>query len=393
MAARLETLRRARPPVRRGGPAAGDIIRPPMHRPRQRAPLAAGLALLFLVPAPAAAQPATLRADVTIYGDDTEFFNPFREGETLLGAAGTVGVDLALTERATLRGGLFLNHRYGSARFAEQWRPVISLTVENGPSRFVFGTLDTVPDDFTAAPDRGGPHGLLPPLQVETLAFTRPHEGGLQWQVAAARLTQDAWLNWQRLNTAEQRERFDAGVRGRLALGAGAWVGAALGYQFHVVHEGGQLFDPGPVADSAAGGPGLVLEPRIGFFDAASIETYVMWAQHVPDRAAPERTDHGHGLFLRAAASKRGWRGHAILWRACLWLKEEGDVNYGSRLEDGTVFRATRRYGEVGVSKAFYEADGVMLAGSLRLHRIERSYDYSFRVLARVGVALPLSAP
>ena len=173
-----------------------------MPGPLQRTPLAAFLCLMlscFAPAAPAAAQQqATVVADVAIYGDNTEFFNPFRDGETLLGAAGTVGVDLELTDQATLRGGLFLNHRYGSARFAEQWRPVISLTIESGPSRFVFGTLDTVPHDFAAAPDLGGPHGLLPPLQVETLAFTRPYEGGLQWQVAAERFAQDAWVDWQR---------------------------------------------------------------------------------------------------------------------------------------------------------------------------------------------------
>lgn len=363
-----------------------------MPRPRTRRPPADGLFLLLLLLAPAppaaAQQQATLLADLAIYGDNTEFFNPFRDGETLLGAAGTVGVDLALTERATLRAGLFLNHRYGSARFAEQVRPVISLAVDRGPSRFVFGTLDTVPHAFTAAPDLGGPHGLLPPLQVETLAFTRPHEGGLQWQVAAERLTQDAWINWQRLNTAEHRERFDAGVRGRLALGSDSPF--ALGYQLHIVHEGGQLHDAGAVNDSAAGGPGVVFEPRIDYFDAASIETWVMWSKHVPDRAMAGLTDHGHGVFVRAAARKHGWRGHAIFWTACLWLQAEGDLNYGSRRQDGTVFRPTRHYGEIGLSKALYEADGVMLAGSLRLHRIEKAYNYSFRILAHIGVALPI---
>lgn len=359
-----------------------------------RKSLAAGVvALLVLAPAvPAAAQqPATLRTNLTLYGDNTEFFGPFRDGETLLGAAGTVAVDVELTDRATLRGGVFLNHRYGSARFAEQWRPVIGLAVESGASRFVFGALDTGPHDFLAAPDLGGPHGLLPPLQVETLAFTRPHESGIQWRVASDRLAQDAWINWQRLNTAEHRERFDAGVHGRLAFGAGPPV--AIGYQFHVVHEGGQLFDSGPVADSFAGGPGVVIEPLVDFLDAASFEAWGLLSKHVPDRAAPESAEHGHGFFLRGAAVKRGWRAHAILWRACLWLKEEGDLNYGSRLQDGSVFRATRRYGELGLSKAFYEAEGVMLAGSLRLHRVERSYDYSFRILARVDAALAIFTP
>ena len=340
-------------------------------------------------PDPALAQEqATLLTDFTIYGDNTEFFNRFRDGETLLGAAGTVAVDVALSDRATFRGGLFLNHRFGSARFAEQWRPVISLTVENGPSRFIFGTLDTVPRDTGAGPDLLGPHGLLPPLQVETLAFTRPYEAGLQWQVGAARVTQDAWINWQRLNTAGHRERFDAGVRGRVSLDTR--VPIAIGYQLHHTHEGGQLFDTGPVGDSFAGGPGLVIEPRIDFFDTTSIETYLMWSRHVPDRAVPDVSDHGHGLFVRAAASKQGWRGHFIFWSACLWLKDEGDLNYGSRLQVGTVFRPTRHYGEVGLSKAFYEADGVSLEGAFRLHRIERDYNYSFRVLARIDFAIPL---
>ncbi len=353
-------------------------------------PLAAGLALaLLLVAAPATAQQrATLIADVTLYGDNTEFFNRFRDGETLGGGAATVGFDVEMSDRATLRAGVFMNGRSGVPQFAPQVRPVMSLTVETGPSRFVMGTLDTFPDDFTAAPDLAGTHRLLPPLQVETLAFTRPHEAGVQWQVASERLSQDTWINWQRLNTPEHRERFDAGVRGRAALGRG-WP-LALGYQFHIVHEGGQLFDQGTVNDSYAGGPGVVFEPPVGFFDTSAIETYLMWSRHVPDRAAPTLTDDGHGLFVRAAATKGGWRGHFIFWTACLWLKEEGDLNYGSRLQDGTVFRPTRHYGEIGMSRAFYEADDVMLAGSWRVHRIEKDYNYSFRILARVRMAFPV---
>ena len=88
---------------------------------------------------------------------------------------------------------------------------------------------------------------------------------------------------------------------------------------FTTCTRGGQLFDPGPVADSFAGGPGLVVEPPIGFFDdASSVEAYLMWSKHVPDRADPEAGSHGHGLFVRAAAEKLGWRGHFIFWSGCL---------------------------------------------------------------------------
>ena len=361
----------------------------PLRRPSGTAWLACAIFAYAGSCAPVAAQErVTFHTDVTIYGDNTEFHNRFRDGETLLGTAGTFAVDVALGDSAVFRSGIFLNHRIGSARFAEQWRPVFSLTVDSGPSRFVFGTLDTGPDEGVFAPDLGGPHGLIPALQVETLAFTRPHEGGLQWQLDASRIEQDAWINWQRLNTAEHRERFDAGLRGRLRLDTPFPM--AVAYQLHHVHEGGQLFDPGPVADSFAGGPGLVIEPPLGLFDASSVEAYLMWSKHVPDRADAEAGSHGHGLFVRAAAEKQGWRGHFIFWSGCLWLKDEGDLNYGSRFPDGPVFRPTRHYGEVGVAKIFYEAQGVSLEGSARAHRIERDYNYSFRVLARVHFDFPL---
>lgn len=353
-----------------------------------------GTLLVTSLPTTAVAQESVaLLTNVTLFGDNTEFFNRFRDGETLFGAAGSVALSVSLNDDVTFRGGIFFDHRFGSNAFAERWRPVISLAVDRGPSRFTFGTLDTVPRD-TIGPDLIGPHGLLPPLQVETLAFTRPYESGLQWQLDTTRITQDAWVNWQRLNTANHRERFDAGLRGRVPLDIN--VPVAIGYQLHHVHEGGQLFDTGPVRDSFAGGPGVIVEPRFNFFEATTIEVYALWSKHVADRADHDGSDRGHGLFIRAAAIKNGWRGHLIAWSACTWLKDEGDLNYGSRLQDGTVFHPScrhhraRHYGEIGLAKAFYEVDGVVLEGAARLHRIEKRYNYSFRVIAYVDFAFPI---
>ena len=354
---------------------------------------------------PAVAQErVTLHTNVTFYGDNTEFFNPFRDGETLFGTAATVAFDVALNDRVTFRGGIFTDHRFGSERFAEQWRPVFSLTVDRGPSRFVIGTLDITPEAGLLGPDLVGPHRLLPPLQRETLAFTRPYEAGLQWKLDGARIEQDAWINWQRLNTNEHRERFDAGLTGRVPLDTP--IPMAVAYQVHHVHEGGQLFDTGPVSDSFAGGPGFIVEPPVGLFDRTTVESYMMWSKHVADRAVEDGANHGHGLFVRVAAEKNRWRGHAVFWEAYAWLKVEGDENYGSRLQDGTVFRPTRpygsrlqdgtvvrptrHYGELGLTRMLYEDEGVTIEGSIRLHHVEQDYNYSFRVLARVNFDIPL---
>jgi hypothetical protein len=107
----------------------------------------------------------TLRSDILLYGDNTEFRNPFREGETIFGAAARVFADLSLGPAAVVSLGVFGNQRFGSERAFEQVRPIIALTVRGRRSSFVFGTLPAADPGGPAGPDRGGPHRLLPPLQ------------------------------------------------------------------------------------------------------------------------------------------------------------------------------------------------------------------------------------
>jgi hypothetical protein len=220
----------------------------------------------------------------------------------------------------------------------------------------------------------------LPPLQRETLAFDRPYEAGMQWKFAGSRLRQDIWINWQRLNTAEHRERFDGGAN--LDIGISRVV--AIPLQFHVVHEGGQLFASGPVADSAAVSTGAILRARGAGLDHAALELYALLSRYVPDRSQPTRRRNGAGFFGRASGERSGWRGHLIFWRGDDFIKEEGDPNYMSLRRDGTRYRGVRDYAEAGVTRTFKPATGILVEASGRLHRVERHYEYSFRI---VGVA------
>jgi len=319
----------------------------------------------------------TLRSDVLLYGDNTEFRNPFREGETIFGAAARVFVETELSEKASLSLGGFGNQRFGSEQAFDLARPVIALTIHGRRSSFTFGTLPALAPDGPMGPDRGGTHALLPPLQRETLAFDRPYEAGMQWDYLNDRFRHSLWINWQRINTEEHRERFDGGVNAQLTL----TPHVAVPLQLHVVHEGGQLFNTGTVNDSAATAAGVLLH---GTF--VSLEVYGAAARWVPDREHHDLDRSGPGFFARGAYERNGWRGHLIVWRGRHFIKDEGDPNYLSLRRSGSPYGGTRDYSEVGLARRVTLAPGAVFEVSGRFHRTERYYEYSYRVVSVIAL-------
>jgi hypothetical protein len=348
------------------------------------------LSMLGFADAAHGQQGLTVGADAIFYGDNTEFQNPFREGETIFGAAVRLDGGVEISDAVTLSLGVFGNRRFGGDSF-EQVRPIIAMTVASGPSRFIFGTLATPVAGEPPGPDRTGPHGLLPPLQRETLAFERPYEAGLQWTVKRLAYEHDTWLQWQRLNTSEHRERLDAGARVQWRMGGPF----SLPAQMHIVHEGGQLHASGPVRDSVALATGIALSRRR--CDAGSgpqeqpivalnpsIEVLGLWSHDTPDREQPQRTRNGGAFFARAALEGLAWRAHLIVWRGDDFIKDEGDPNYMSIRRNGTRYRGVRDYAEAGIARTFALAPGALLEASFRFHRVERDYEYSYRILGVV---------
>ncbi|MGB7218904.1 MAG: hypothetical protein WBD07_08850 [Vicinamibacterales bacterium] len=342
------------------------------------------LALLTL-PRPGAAQvPATLKFDAVFYGDNSEFFNRFRSGETILGWNQRLYWDIELSDRAALRLGVYALERLGSERSFDEGRPIVSLTLGTPRHRFILGTLDTGNRNAGTGPDRTTPHGLLPPLAVEPLWFTRAYEAGVQWKTDVPRLKHDLWFNYQQTNTPAHRELFDGGMVDRLHLRGPLSVGA----QFHIVHHGGQQYASGPVADSLAYGAGAILEGPVARLQKATIEAYGLRAMDRPDRAVPALTVKGQGIFVRLAAETGPWRGHTIIWRASDFNHEDGDRNYLSRYADGTSFVSTRDYAETGLARVFKPAPSVEFETSFRLHRIESEFTYSYRLLATIHLTI-----
>ena len=334
-----------------------------------------------LLPSNAASQEQlTIRSDFLFYGDNTEFRNPFREGETIFGAAFRVTAELGLNDRVTVSAGGFANQRFGSDTAFERVRPVLSLTVRGRRSAFVFGTLPPLTSELPSGPDRNGPHVLLPPLQRETLAFDRPYETGLAWTFNGTDLQHHFWLEWQRLNTPAHRERFDGGMRTSYRFSDHLTVPL----QLHVVHEGGQLHQSGAVTDSAAIAIGAIVAGTIAR-SAATLEVFGLGSRSVPDRGRPNLSRDGTAFFGRVAAEQSGWRGHVIFWRGRNFIKDEGDLNYQSITRSGERYRGTRDYSEAGLTRRFTLARAAVLDVAGRLHRVERRYEYSFRILSVVS--------
>jgi hypothetical protein len=345
-----------------------------------RLPSVAGMLLgIALVSSSASAQEQlAIRSDFLFYGDNTEFRNPFREGETIFGAAVRVAAEIELNDRVVISAGGFANQRFGSEDAFDQVRPVLSLTVRGRRSAFVMGTLPPATSGMPVGPDRGGPHGLLPALQRETLSFDRPYEAGLAWTFDGTKLQQHFWLEWQRLNTSEHRERFDGGMRAAYRLADLV----TIPLQFHVVHEGGQLHASGAVADSSAIATGVILSGNVARVYAATVELVALASRYVPDRSLPTLNRAGVAFFGRAAAERAGWRGHVIFWRGRDFIKDEGDPNYLSLARRDEYYHGTRDYAEAGLTRRFTLARTAVLDVSGRLHRVEGRYEYSYRILS-----------
>jgi hypothetical protein len=341
---------------------------------------AAILAGCMLLATAAAAQDVDYSLDATaaFYGDNTEFFNPFRDGDTLIGMYGFVVGEARPSDRLAIRAGIFGNQRFGSRNAFEQWRPVISLVIGGPRSQLILGTINSVRRAQGIGPDRSGPHALLPPLQVDTLSFTRPWEAGMQWIVDTSNIKHESWLNWQRVGTASQRERFDAGAVSRFKVHRAI----TLGGDFHVVHDGGQLTDIGAVGESIAGAIGGEVGGPAGRVQRLALEAYLLGSRNVPDRAEPLSIRAGFATFLRASAEENLWRVHAIIFRGDDFITREGDTHYLSIRLDGSGYRNIRDYAEVGVTKVVPLAKDSWLEASLRGHRVEHYYEYSFRIFA-----------
>jgi hypothetical protein len=356
---------------------------------RQLPVLSMATILLLAAVRPAPAQDLTWKNGLTFYLDNTEFFNPYRTGETLLGGQILSYLSAALGPRTEVVAGFHGNHESGDARFLNPFKPILGFRYRTDHSLGALGTLVTE--------DR---HGYLEPLEGRLLDITRPVEYGVQWREQHVRGGGELFLNWQRLNTSSGREVFDYG----LLLHADPTRWLRLEMQGHGLHHGGQLYNAGqPVANNQALALGGQLSATLPLMGASSLRVFQLLSHGDIDSLRPGRPDHGHGTYIRAGFTPGNWvELFAIQWWGRDFVSNEGDGNYNSQGSDLTYYKSYRKYMEIGLERITPIESGLTLDTELRFHRIDdrRSiaigtspWEYSYRLMVRAPFSMRLKRP
>jgi hypothetical protein len=338
----------------------------------------------------AAAQAFAWKSGAIFYGDNTEFFNPYRTGQTVLGAQLQTYLSAVLGPRTEVIIGAYGNHRSGRSDFLDEVRPLLGFRYRTKSSLGVLGTLVTE--------DR---HGYLEPLEVSTLEFTRPVEYGLQWREDRSWIGGEVFIDWQHLNTRDSREVFDYG----LLLHARPTSYLTLEFQGHGLHHGGQLYSAGvPVTNNEVAAIGVRLHGGLPVAGASELAVFAMGSRGNIEPFPPVgRPDHGHGTYVRGAVAPRGWAElFTIQWWGRDFLSDEGDNSYGSQGSDPAYYRSSRRYQEYGIARRTTIESAITLDTELRFHRFDdlnsialghSKWEYSYRLMVRAPFEVGLGHP
>ncbi len=327
-------------------------------------------ALLFLwagIVSRARAQEMNLKNNLVFYGDNTEFFEPFRLRATILGQQFESYLDEPTGDHTGFWAGIFADHP-SAQDTATTVEPILSFRFHDNDSLGVFGTLQTIHR-----------HGLVEPLEVTTLELTRPIEYGLQWIQTGKVFQMDAFLNWQDILSSDQREIFDYGGSAELPLESFV----SLMGQYHGYHVGGVAY-PGPVWNNFAAGLGPEL--KIGGSGATQNSLTLLGLTsktlNLSDYPGPEI---GYGFYAKAVVwLVPGFNLFGIDWVGKDFYSYEGDSNYNSVGYDGVYYQSNRTYEELGVQFITEIESGITFDVELRAHWIEDSMANSFRILAQV---------
>lgn len=345
------------------------------------------LLLLALASTPVWAVDIQWHNDFTFYGDNTEFFEPFRTRETILGQQGKSWLQVQLGTYNSILVGAMGDFRSDEDPTITGY-PILAFEYRRGGTSLVMGSLETDPVTNFLEPVKGTlqsyyRHGFLEPLQVTTLEFTRPVEYGIQWMENDPVYYQDLYLNWQLLNTPGVPETMDYG--GSLAEKIDDHL--SFEQQMHGYHQGGKLYFV-DLYNNWVPAVGFRWKVPVGSLGDFQIEGFGIASATLGNDNLANAAWGGGGYVRPSLFPGDGWEIFGIAWRARDFYSQEGDSNYNSTSPSG-YYLADRFYAELGAHKSFpIEGDSTFVA-ELRSHWIEQYWAYSFRLAIYAPFDLP----
>ncbi len=186
------------------------------------------------------AQVLSLQLKDKVYANNLEYVGAvdrFREGETFFGNIFASSARLGFLENHFFNFGILARLPFGSSKIIDPFGPLISLESHfwEKKARLIAGSIEN-------------PHRSSEAIIDNTLFYVRPIEYGLQGIVDFENAQGELWINWQRMESFTQNEKFDTGGAGKLE-----WKNFFAKGEWHYIHVGGQLFNnPDPVQDDHA---------------------------------------------------------------------------------------------------------------------------------------------
>ncbi|MBN1980676.1 MAG: hypothetical protein JW795_04045 [Chitinivibrionales bacterium] len=284
------------------------------------------------------------------YCNNMEYFNEYREGQTLLGSWMRFWCDFQPSDRFIFSAGCHVRKEFGDSHFFSDSRPLLRVSFQNEGFTALIGILEST-----------NRHGLSDALYREQAELVPGIEEGIEFLYQRPGFRQDLWMQWLQLNTPESLEHLIIGNSTIVSLGS-ASVRAMLIYD----HHSGQQF--APPAD----------EPRR--------ETVNGSVQMAVQKIAVSVTD-SVGVSIAACASsttdttaegRRGGVGVARVWAVIGGFELSGLYSQGKHYFTATgnpLYGAQEPYFFIELKKRFTFATDCFIDVGGRLEWIDTKFD------------------
>ncbi len=271
------------------------------------------LAGLFLLSASIhRAKAQTLEWNIHAFGyvDNREYAASDLYSQTILGMQFAPEAGVLIDSVHRLRFGINLTKDFGSPSFGDQARALIYYQYQNKGIDFYLGSFS-----------REQTVGLFPrALLNDTLLYQRPTVEGLYLKVNRRLFRQEAWVDWVRRQSAEDREEFLAGLSGRLGKDIFHFK-----HNLSLYHKAKSSLGDEPIRDN------LALTAALGtslggktFLDSLDLSAGILLSN---DRLRGEyEFRSAKGAIIDLYAAYRSWFLHNVFYSG-----EEHAIPYGDR--------------------------------------------------------------